>query len=278
MSLWSTRTARCACRRVSPQSLASPLCWRPAGPWCCAAGAGACVGRGVSPVACLCVCPCTSVRARLAQVPTWGHSGTSFVLHIGNLLKQSKLYFQVGSGACPTLLSDRLPAQCAVSCAGGRFPGHTRAMRWAQGSAVSACPRANSVCAADVLGVCVCAGAAVGVLCSCRRSKARRSTISCAPTSTICTSHDAFPPPPPLLSTPTGLGLCVPACSSLPRSFSVIANHCLALCMGVDVDCAPQVRVSGAQGSSCVSVAKNGFHVYFSCPVCGPCHSTYFGC
>jgi hypothetical protein len=29
------------------------------------------------------------------QVPTWGHSGMSFVLHIGNLLKQTKLYFQV---------------------------------------------------------------------------------------------------------------------------------------------------------------------------------------
>ncbi|MFN9944959.1 MAG: hypothetical protein ACK56I_36380, partial [bacterium] len=31
----------------------------------------------------------------LVQIPTWGHSGSSFVLHIGNLLKQTKLYFQV---------------------------------------------------------------------------------------------------------------------------------------------------------------------------------------
>ena len=30
-----------------------------------------------------------------SEVPTWGHSGLSFVLHIGNLLKQTKLYFQV---------------------------------------------------------------------------------------------------------------------------------------------------------------------------------------
>ncbi len=28
-----------------------------------------------------------------SEVPTWGHSGSSFVLHIGNLIKQTKLYF-----------------------------------------------------------------------------------------------------------------------------------------------------------------------------------------
>ena len=33
-----------------------------------------------------------------SQIPTWGHSGSSFVLHIGNLLKQTKLYFQTNQG------------------------------------------------------------------------------------------------------------------------------------------------------------------------------------
>jgi myosin-7 len=33
-----------------------------------------------------------------AEVPTWGHSGTSFVLHIGNLIKQTKLYFKTEQG------------------------------------------------------------------------------------------------------------------------------------------------------------------------------------
>lgn len=33
------------------------------------------------------------------EIPTWGHSGTSFVLHVGNLLKQSKLYFNTEMGA-----------------------------------------------------------------------------------------------------------------------------------------------------------------------------------
>ena len=33
-----------------------------------------------------------------SEVPTWGHSGTSFVLHVGNLLKQTKLYFSTEQG------------------------------------------------------------------------------------------------------------------------------------------------------------------------------------
>lgn len=34
-----------------------------------------------------------------SEIPTWGHSGSSFVLHVGNLLKQTKLYFQTEMGA-----------------------------------------------------------------------------------------------------------------------------------------------------------------------------------
>ena len=33
-----------------------------------------------------------------SEVPTWGHSSTSFVLHIGNLIKQTKLYFATEQG------------------------------------------------------------------------------------------------------------------------------------------------------------------------------------
>ena len=33
-----------------------------------------------------------------SEVPTWGHSGSSFVLHIGNLIRQTKLYFQTEQG------------------------------------------------------------------------------------------------------------------------------------------------------------------------------------
>jgi FERM central domain len=33
-----------------------------------------------------------------SEVPTWGHSGSSFVLHIGNLIKQTKLYFSTEQG------------------------------------------------------------------------------------------------------------------------------------------------------------------------------------
>lgn len=33
-----------------------------------------------------------------SEIPTWGHSGTSFVLHIGNLIKQTKLYFSTEQG------------------------------------------------------------------------------------------------------------------------------------------------------------------------------------
>lgn len=33
-----------------------------------------------------------------SEVPTWGHSGSSFVLHIGNLIRQSKLYFATEQG------------------------------------------------------------------------------------------------------------------------------------------------------------------------------------
>lgn len=33
-----------------------------------------------------------------SEVPTWGHSGSSFVLHVGNLIKQTKLYFSTEQG------------------------------------------------------------------------------------------------------------------------------------------------------------------------------------
>ena len=33
-----------------------------------------------------------------SEVPTWGHSTTSFVLHIGNLIKQTKMYFATEQG------------------------------------------------------------------------------------------------------------------------------------------------------------------------------------
>ena len=33
-----------------------------------------------------------------SEVPTWGHSGSSFVLHIGNLIRQNKLYFATEQG------------------------------------------------------------------------------------------------------------------------------------------------------------------------------------
>lgn len=33
-----------------------------------------------------------------SEVPTWGHSGSSFVLHIGNLIKQTKMYFSTEQG------------------------------------------------------------------------------------------------------------------------------------------------------------------------------------
>ena len=33
-----------------------------------------------------------------SEVPTWGHSSTSFVLHIGNLIKQTKMYFSTEQG------------------------------------------------------------------------------------------------------------------------------------------------------------------------------------
>lgn len=33
-----------------------------------------------------------------SEVPTWGHSGSSFVLHIGNLIRQTKLYFSTEQG------------------------------------------------------------------------------------------------------------------------------------------------------------------------------------
>ena len=33
-----------------------------------------------------------------SEVPTWGHSTTSFVLHVGNLIKQTKLYFATEQG------------------------------------------------------------------------------------------------------------------------------------------------------------------------------------
>jgi hypothetical protein len=34
-----------------------------------------------------------------SEIPTWGHSGSSFVLHVGNLLRQTKLYFSTEMGA-----------------------------------------------------------------------------------------------------------------------------------------------------------------------------------
>jgi len=33
-----------------------------------------------------------------AEVPTWGHSVSSFVLHVGNLIKQTKFYFATEQG------------------------------------------------------------------------------------------------------------------------------------------------------------------------------------
>jgi myosin-7 len=33
-----------------------------------------------------------------SEVPTWGHSQSSFVLHIGNLIRQTKLYFATEQG------------------------------------------------------------------------------------------------------------------------------------------------------------------------------------
>ncbi len=33
-----------------------------------------------------------------SEVPTWGHSGSSFVLHIGNLVRQTKIYFHTEQG------------------------------------------------------------------------------------------------------------------------------------------------------------------------------------
>eukprot|EP01029_Cantina_marsupialis_P011270 TRINITY_DN251_c0_g1_i2.p1 TRINITY_DN251_c0_g1~~TRINITY_DN251_c0_g1_i2.p1 ORF type:complete len:848 (-),score=351.01 TRINITY_DN251_c0_g1_i2:687-2867(-) len=33
-----------------------------------------------------------------SELPTWGHSASSFVLHVGNLLQQSKLYFKTEQG------------------------------------------------------------------------------------------------------------------------------------------------------------------------------------
>jgi myosin-7 len=32
------------------------------------------------------------------EVPTWGHSGSSFVLHVGNLIRQTKLFFHTEQG------------------------------------------------------------------------------------------------------------------------------------------------------------------------------------
>jgi myosin-7 len=32
------------------------------------------------------------------EVPTWGHSASSFVLHIGNLMRQTKIYFATEQG------------------------------------------------------------------------------------------------------------------------------------------------------------------------------------
>jgi hypothetical protein len=32
------------------------------------------------------------------EVPTWGNSNSSFVMHVGNLIKQEKLYFATEQG------------------------------------------------------------------------------------------------------------------------------------------------------------------------------------
>jgi len=32
------------------------------------------------------------------KIPTWGHSGSSFVLHVGTLMRQTKLYFSTPLG------------------------------------------------------------------------------------------------------------------------------------------------------------------------------------
>lgn len=63
-----------------------------------------------------------------SEVPTWGHSGTSFVLNIGNLIKHTKLYLCVagrggGAGANTQLCSPRPPPQCNGAGQGDQRPG-----------------------------------------------------------------------------------------------------------------------------------------------------------
>ena len=56
----------------------------------------------VSPAGILVIHPETKEvlkRYEYSELPTWGHSGSTFVLHVGNLLKQDKLYFQTEDGA-----------------------------------------------------------------------------------------------------------------------------------------------------------------------------------
>ncbi len=54
-----------------------------------------------------------------SEVPTWGHTGMSFVLHIGNLLKQTKLYFQVRCGAAGVVSWDKGGVQALQRCFAG---------------------------------------------------------------------------------------------------------------------------------------------------------------
>ena len=48
-----------------------------------------------------------------SEVPTWGHSSTSFVLHIGNLVKQTKLYFATPNGR---EINDLVRGRGVVAC------------------------------------------------------------------------------------------------------------------------------------------------------------------
>lgn len=65
-----------------------------------------------------------------SEVPTWGHSGSSFVLHIGNLVRQTKIYFhteQVRGGVGP--------------CRGGRSYRRLRGVATAMLTCLSCCRR-----------------------------------------------------------------------------------------------------------------------------------------
>ena len=55
-----------------------------------------------------------------ASVPTWGHSGSSFVLHLGNLVSQTKHYFGTDQGKeINDLIRSYVNYLCAVGTSGG---------------------------------------------------------------------------------------------------------------------------------------------------------------